>query len=437
MSLYHLTGQVKVLGYVKCSLYMVSDEGEVVRFDLEAYVTRNMKVPLLLGEDFQSAYKLGIKRSATGHCEVQVRRSRHIIPASSVHSVDLGFEIRQASMAKSMKCLLPRVWHKTYQRSKARKRKEEKLEVPTVLAMKVTLIAAGTVHNVPITGPFKGKEEWLMEKVVIATEDESIVAAPSTLIRFDSPFLHIANPSTRPWYIRAGDIVGRLHNPTEYADTPKDEEQRKKFVASAEALTHVIQETPQVSLLSPTAYILHPHLWHTAPTPCWQVLRPPSPCLHAFNTQCNVPPSPIPAPHCLCLCPHPPMHSHGQARPIPSHCCLDSAQAPYPVLTPLLSLHPCWGLSLCAAQPIALHIGGGAVLFSALSEKEQPAELLEKALDVHWVLSDFFISVAQDTKQPLDCEVPLKRIHLRPRHLRCQSLHHGRQAFGESHRQFF
>jgi hypothetical protein len=243
MSLYHLTGQAKVLGYVKCSLYMVSAEGEVVRFDLEAYVVRNMQVPLLLGEDFQSAYELGIKRSATGHCEVQVGRSRHIIPASSAHSVDLGFEIRQASMAKSMKRLLPGVWRKTYQRSKARKRREEKLEAPPVLAMKDTLIAAGTVHNVPVTGPFEGKEEWLVEKVVIATEDESVMAAPSTFIRSDSPFLPIANPSTRPWYIRAGDIVGRLHDPAKYADTPKDEEQREKFVASAEALARVIQET--------------------------------------------------------------------------------------------------------------------------------------------------------------------------------------------------
>jgi hypothetical protein len=243
MSLYHLTGQAKVLGYVKCSIYMVNTEGEVVRFDLEAYVVRNMKVSLLLGEDFQSAYELGIKRSATGHCEVQVGQSRHVIAASSAHSVDLGFEIRQASMAKSMKRLLPGIWRKTYQRSKARKRREEKLEAPPVLAARNTLIAAGTVHNVPITGPFEGKEEWLVEKVVIATEDESVMAAPSTFIKSESPFLPIANPSTRPWYIRAGDIVGRLQDPADYADTPKNEEEREKFAASAEVLARVIKET--------------------------------------------------------------------------------------------------------------------------------------------------------------------------------------------------
>ncbi|KAJ7878923.1 hypothetical protein B0H13DRAFT_2346315 [Mycena leptocephala] len=107
MKLYHLTGQAKVLGYVRTTLYMVSKEGDVVSFELEAYVVRNMKVPLLIGEDFQSSYELGVQRWATGHCEVQVGRSRHIIPASSAHSVDLGFKIRHASMAKTMKRLLP------------------------------------------------------------------------------------------------------------------------------------------------------------------------------------------------------------------------------------------------------------------------------------------------------------------------------------------
>ncbi|KAJ7187740.1 hypothetical protein B0H12DRAFT_962742, partial [Mycena haematopus] len=53
MALYHLTGQAKVLGYIKTTLYMVTKEDEVISFELEAYVVRNMKVPLLLGEDFQ------------------------------------------------------------------------------------------------------------------------------------------------------------------------------------------------------------------------------------------------------------------------------------------------------------------------------------------------------------------------------------------------
>lgn len=61
MKLYHLTGQAKVLGYIKTIIYLLTKTGEVVSFELEAYVVRNMRVPLLLGEDFQSSYELGVQ----------------------------------------------------------------------------------------------------------------------------------------------------------------------------------------------------------------------------------------------------------------------------------------------------------------------------------------------------------------------------------------
>ncbi|KAJ6528120.1 hypothetical protein B0H19DRAFT_969169 [Mycena capillaripes] len=121
MTLYHLTGQAKVLGYIKTNIYMETKDGEIISFELEAYVVRNMQVPLLLGEDFQSTYELGVQRWSTGHRGVRVGETRHVIPASSAHSVDLGFQIWQASVAKSRKRLLPEIWRKTYQRSKARK----------------------------------------------------------------------------------------------------------------------------------------------------------------------------------------------------------------------------------------------------------------------------------------------------------------------------
>jgi hypothetical protein len=56
MSLYHLTGQAKVLGYIKCPIFMVTTEGEVVHFELEVYVVQNMKVSLLLGDVMGSCF---------------------------------------------------------------------------------------------------------------------------------------------------------------------------------------------------------------------------------------------------------------------------------------------------------------------------------------------------------------------------------------------
>jgi hypothetical protein len=99
MRLYHLTGPAKVLGYIKTTLFAVDTMGNVLSFELEAYVVRKMRVPLLLGEDFQVAYELGVQRWATGHSEITVGWSRHIIPASSFQSVKLGFEIHKVNLA--------------------------------------------------------------------------------------------------------------------------------------------------------------------------------------------------------------------------------------------------------------------------------------------------------------------------------------------------
>jgi hypothetical protein len=70
MKLYQLTGQAKVLGYIKIILYVWDTEGTYASFDLEAHIVKGMHMPLLLGEDFQSTYKLGVKRFDSGHSKI-------------------------------------------------------------------------------------------------------------------------------------------------------------------------------------------------------------------------------------------------------------------------------------------------------------------------------------------------------------------------------
>ena len=102
MKLYHLTGGAKVLGYIKTELYATAQDESIVSFELEAYVVRNMNVPILLGEDFQTIYELSITRQATGQCEVLVGKSGRVIPAASTLNADLGFEIRVAYPMQSI-----------------------------------------------------------------------------------------------------------------------------------------------------------------------------------------------------------------------------------------------------------------------------------------------------------------------------------------------
>ena len=233
MKLYHLTGHAKVLGYVKTRLYTKTTDNSWIGFELEAYVVRGMRVPLLLGEDFQTAYELNVKRYATGHCEVSVGSSPKIIPASSTHIVDLGFELRQAYLAQSF------VKAKTARRSRARRLKNLPKDLPSVFAAEDVRIEAGTVKYIKVSSAFKGRKDWLVERVIVGLETSDVLAAPFTWITSDNPILPMANPGERPLYIREGEIVGKLADPSLYLDNP-DESSSAKYVASAETIKAII-----------------------------------------------------------------------------------------------------------------------------------------------------------------------------------------------------
>jgi hypothetical protein len=95
MRLYALTGEAKVLGFTKFTMYARATDGALISFEVEAYIVRNMCIPLLLGEDFQMAYELGTTRYSSEHCEIRVGQMDRVIPASSAEAVDLGFEVHQ------------------------------------------------------------------------------------------------------------------------------------------------------------------------------------------------------------------------------------------------------------------------------------------------------------------------------------------------------
>ncbi|KII84705.1 hypothetical protein PLICRDRAFT_117095, partial [Plicaturopsis crispa FD-325 SS-3] len=215
MKLYHLTGDAAILGYIRTTIYVVSDCGRTLGFDVEAYVVKNMRVPILLGEDFQVAYELGVLRDAESGTRVTVGKTGYSIKALSSTAEDLGFECRYAHLSQSF------VRRKSPQRLKAKMRTRWKnAGPPPVRAEGDTVIPAGTAWMVKIGGPFAGRDDWLIEGLVLSQEDGSLLAAPTTWIRSEDPRIPIANPSGSPWIIKKGDIVGFLHSPDEWLDKP-------------------------------------------------------------------------------------------------------------------------------------------------------------------------------------------------------------------------
>lgn len=130
-------------------------------------------------------------------------------------------------------------------RTKAIARGKAKLQVDSkqtvVTAVEDVLINAGAVHNVRVTGAFGDQKEWIVDKVIIGTDTQDVLAAPTTWIHSDHPYIPIANPSPRPWYIHVGNVVGHLVQP-ESLDSPSGE-LLEKCVAAADAMRNVIGST--------------------------------------------------------------------------------------------------------------------------------------------------------------------------------------------------
>jgi hypothetical protein len=66
LSLFKLTNQVKILGFISHQIFMPVADSRVLEFIKEAYVIPGMNIPVLLGEDFQVNYEISILSSAQG-----------------------------------------------------------------------------------------------------------------------------------------------------------------------------------------------------------------------------------------------------------------------------------------------------------------------------------------------------------------------------------
>ncbi|KAI4294340.1 hypothetical protein K525DRAFT_212891, partial [Schizophyllum commune Loenen D] len=199
MKLYHLTGEASILGYTRFPMYATTETGERVCFDVEAYVVRGMTVPLLLGEDFHTAYELSVQRYANGTSTIRVGRSGRIIAASSSRRVSVGFSVFKKDDSQSF------VRNTARKRAKALARRGKVADVP-VYAAEEYIVQPGSVHNIRIDAPLDGRDEWVIDRLAIGTEDGSVMAAPLTLVNSTDPYIPMANPGVRPHYIRKGDV---------------------------------------------------------------------------------------------------------------------------------------------------------------------------------------------------------------------------------------
>jgi len=89
MKLWQLTDKDSTLrGFVRIPIFMTTDNatdnGTTLESEAEAYVVPGMMVPILLGEDYQLTYEIGVTRNVEEGPQVRFNKSDHEVAARHV-----------------------------------------------------------------------------------------------------------------------------------------------------------------------------------------------------------------------------------------------------------------------------------------------------------------------------------------------------------------
>jgi hypothetical protein len=68
-------------------------------------------------------------------------------------------------------------------------------DAPEVTAKHNTLILVESIHNIEVIALFDGREDWIVEKVIMGDKNVSVMATPTTWICLAHPYVPMANPS--------------------------------------------------------------------------------------------------------------------------------------------------------------------------------------------------------------------------------------------------
>ena len=240
MKLWQLTDKDSTLrGFVRIPIFMISDDGVILESEAEAYVVPGMTVLILLGEDYQLTYEVGVSRNVEEGPRVHFGRSEWEL---SAHQVDRtkDFE-RMRQSAYSVGRFIRSKLHRRRKNKRHRQKTKFGNEKRVVRAKADYRLRPHECKPIQVEGQLGEDKDWLVSKNLLSGADDTYFAVPNTLISAANPWVPVTNPSDHPRYIRKGEIIGMLSDPSEYFDhvhTLADWEERSKH---AEAIANIIQ----------------------------------------------------------------------------------------------------------------------------------------------------------------------------------------------------
>jgi hypothetical protein len=237
LSLFELTNQAKILGFISLRIFMPAADGRVLEFVEEAYVIPEMNIPVLLGEDFQVNYEISMLWTAQ-EMRLLVKQPMEwfdVIAHSTPPFVeDFQVQQRHPPEIRDHTAYLAASRNPSYDQGHWRM-------PPLLKAERDVWICPGWVARIPVKGPVEGCDEWFMERVILPTRNGCFLAAPSMLVRTKELVVTVANTSPSTEWIQKGDILGVLHDPEQYLNRAEKEDQTQHLRAYAQVVQKIAQ----------------------------------------------------------------------------------------------------------------------------------------------------------------------------------------------------
>ena len=243
MQLWQLTDKESSLkGFVRIPIIMQSEEGILLESEAEAYIVPGMTVPILLGEDYQLNYELGVTRNVEMGTRLKFAGTDLQVLAQRVDRTSDFNRMRQSALlAGHFIC------SKLHRRAKAKRHRRKVkfgLEEKTVRAAEDVCLKPHECKRIRVEGQLGelGEDrEWLVQKNLLANANDSHFAVPNTLISAKDPWVPIANPTDQPCYVRKGEVIGILEDPSQYFETPVSLERKEVLTRHAAAISEIIK----------------------------------------------------------------------------------------------------------------------------------------------------------------------------------------------------
>ena len=234
MNLFQLTNGFKIEGFVQLPILIQAEDGDWLSFEGEFYVVPGMTSPMLLGEDFQVNYELGVHRSVEEGSSLEVLATGHTFMASSVtpQRDTMPFCIIGRGASASF------VKAKSHQRNRAHRRKlRHKHTTPTVRATQDYTIQPHSCRPIPVSVGAAQGDTWFAEKTVLRQADGSCLLTTPTILDTSHAFIAVSNTTDRPVHILCGDVLSKLRDPSTFF-----QQQEEDLSAHATAVRTLIAE---------------------------------------------------------------------------------------------------------------------------------------------------------------------------------------------------